>query len=83
MNIFRSQTLHHADSFVEVGIALIAIADLLGADYEDHNLTESQSEGLAQAARVLGQRVRDQGYALSLLASEKPSKQSRSASAAS
>lgn len=52
---WRSETVQAA------GIGLCAIASLLGADGEDHQLSEELTSGLAHAALALGELIKETG----------------------
>ncbi len=46
------------------GLALEALADLLGADGGEHHLSYQQITGLAQAVAVIGAYIKGAGYDL-------------------
>jgi len=67
---FAERVEKDANHMTAVGLALEALADLLGCDGCEHHLSDSQMTGLAYAIQALGVGIRDRGFELCDLAEE-------------
>lgn len=54
----------HGDRLISVGYAMETIANLLGCDGQEHDLSKDDINGLTHAARALAGYVRESGSAL-------------------
>lgn len=64
MSDFATQVESHANQAATVGLALTTIADLLGCDGCEHNLSEEHLQGLAHAVQAIGFGIRESGLEL-------------------
>jgi hypothetical protein len=56
--------IEHGDLLASTGYALKTLADLLGVDGSEHNLTQHDTNGLTHAVRALAGYVSAAGLAL-------------------
>ncbi|EOG3619106.1 hypothetical protein ACK9U2_000938 [Pseudomonas putida] len=54
----------HGNRLIGASLALITIADLLGADSAEHHLNSDHIDGLQHAAKVIAEVVKCSGYDL-------------------
>lgn len=64
------QTLETSTQINVASLGLLAIADLLGADNEDHNLNNRLREGLFSAVKVLARSIQTDSNGLYFFADE-------------
>ncbi|GLK88288.1 hypothetical protein GCM10017655_13500 [Pseudomonas turukhanskensis] len=64
MSLPANEAADHGNRLSISGLALEAIADLLGLDGSEHHLSGAQVYGLACAVHAIGTSIRDQGTAL-------------------
>ncbi|GLK90041.1 hypothetical protein [Pseudomonas turukhanskensis] len=64
MSLHSNEAADHGNRLAISGLALEALADLLGHDGSEHHLSGAQVYGLACAVYAIGTSVRDQGAAL-------------------